>query len=110
MAASLDGLRLAYDPILNALSQTQAFQFDQSFTVKFTLSNSLNLSKTYSMRIKFYCKKELAVPVKKDQPQQDQVLNQKQWPGAYIQRVDQDGLMHIKFTQKMDVPDHPEFI
>ena len=35
---------------------------------------------------------------------------QKQWPTAFIHRIELDGLMSIKFSQKMNVPDHPEFI
>ena len=38
------------------------------------------------------------------------VAKQKQWPTAYIFRVEPSGLMVVKFKQKMKVPDHPGLI
>ena len=37
-------------------------------------------------------------------------MKQKQWPEAFIRNIDLDGRMHIKFTHKMNVPEHPEYI
>jgi len=38
------------------------------------------------------------------------VAKQKQWPTAYIHRVEPSGLLVVKFKQKMKIPDHPSYI
>jgi hypothetical protein len=42
--------------------------------------------------------------------QREKVTKQKQWPGAYISLIEKSGLMHVKFNQKMKIPDHPEYV
>jgi len=65
VVADLDKQSLAYNPALNTLSQIRALPRDKDFNVKFTLSDSLGLSKTFAMRVSFICKKETPEPVMK---------------------------------------------
>ena len=40
----------------------------------------------------------------------DPAKKQKQWPKAKISRIEPSGLLHIKFLQKMKIPERPYLI
>ena len=42
--------------------------------------------------------------------EQDSIAKQSFKPTANIGKIDQGGLLHIQFNQKMKVPDHPEHL
>ena len=76
-----------------------------------TLKNDLNLQATYTMVVQFVCKIVPNTTINFTMFEQKQkVAKQKQWPQAYIAVIEPSGLMHVKFNQKMKVPEHPEYI
>ena len=40
----------------------------------------------------------------------DKVKRQTYWPQAKISQIEPGGLMHVRFSRLMKIPDHPEFI
>lgn len=40
----------------------------------------------------------------------DQVYRQKTWPKAFIQSIEPQGLLHVKFDRLMKIPDEPWLI
>ena len=72
-------------------------------TINVTLSNELNLTAFYSMPVKFFCNQT------SNYTRNFTFLNvvTKQ-PNLFIKKIEPSGLMHVKFSSKMKVPDQPE--
>jgi hypothetical protein len=62
------------------------------------------------MEVQFICKTSSFSFNFTQKEQLELISKQKSWPGAFISKIEQNGLMHVKFDRKMKIPDHPEYI
>jgi hypothetical protein len=77
------------------------------------MSNKLGLSVTYLLDVYFTCNvtKNYSFNYFSKQYLSNSSSNiQRTRPEAQISKIEQSGLLHIKFSKPMRVPEHPEYI
>ena len=90
------------------ISQKRAIVKPENQTIRVTLENDFDSKAIYSVLIQFFCKSSQKTTF--NFTELDQATKQKKWPQAYIAFIEPSGLMHVKFNQKMKIPEHPQYI
>ena len=90
------------------ISQKRAIVKPENQTIKVTLENDFDSKAIYSILVQFFCKTSQKTNF--NFTELDQATKQKKWPQAYIAFIEPSGLMHVKFNQKMKIPEHPQYI